>query len=431
MSVLMRGDKWHYRFMVHGTTYSGPCTGCTNFTQAEKFEAEKRRFVTQSEEDVRKNRTVAALVENYRKELSGGTDITLDAAYDLALSKPSRRKAGAEHIALRRAYWNDFCLFIWKTFPTVKFISSIRKSHCEAYVRQLVDEGRFRKELISDCKGGLAPKTVKEYAATCKWVISRLKEDAGMIGNPWEGVVLPAPAPIPREVFTMDELKLILEGLQHDDFLRPLFIIAANSGMTEGDICTLKWSDIDFIGGMIRRIRRKTGATILLPLLPELSAYLSTIPRVSEYVLPEHAELYLEKRTRVPGRVKGFLNGLGIKTTVSRNGIRNVSVKDLHSMRHLFAYRAKKAGIPEAMIAKMVGHEVIEMTRHYADHDTEDDLRAQIKKLPALFVEDKGANQGEVEVNPRQRLAELLPSIPDETCRRWLAELSQGLPGSL
>ena len=427
MSVQMRGAKWHYRFMIAGTIHSGVCSGCINFTQAEKYEAEMRRFVTKSEEDVRRNKTVTALVENYRKELSGGTDITLEEAYDLALQKPSRRPASEDYIALRRAYWSDFVVFIKDKYPNVKYISSIRKSQCEAYVTRLVDEGRYVQALISDCNGGLAPKTVKEYVAACKWVLGRLKEDAGIINNPFDNIVLPAPAPIKREVFTMDELKLIWDGLQKDYFLRPLFVIAANSGMTEGDICTLKWSDIDFLGGMIRRIRRKTGATILLPLLPELAKYLSTIPRVNDYVLPEHARMYLERRQRVPGRVKAFLNNLGIKTTVSRNGIRNVSVKDLHSMRHLFAYRAKKAGIPEAMIAKMVGHEVIEMTRHYADHDTEDDLREQIKKLPALFVGERGDNQGEVE---RQRLMELIPQLPIEVVRRWLGELSQGLPGT-
>jgi integrase len=204
-------------------------------------------------------------------------------------------------------------------------------------------------------------------------------------------------------------------------------VIAANSGLTEGDICTLKWSEIDFAGRMIRRTRRKTGAEIILPLIPELAAYLSTLPRTSEYVLPEHAERYLKRRTSVPGKVKRFLESLGIKTTVSRDGIRNVSVKDLHSLRHIFCYRAKKAGVPEDLIAKMVGHKIVEMTRHYADHDTENDLRAQIRKLPALFVGERGDNQGEVE---RERLMELIPQLPIEVVRRWLGELSQGLPGT-
>jgi len=418
MSVMLRGDRWHYRFQIGNKRVSGPCIGCQTEAQAKAYEEQKKKeaaveieFVKQAEIDVRRNKTVVALVENYRKELSGGHDIALNEAHALAAAKPSRRDAGAFYASLRESYWNAFVDFLAENYPDVKLLADIRRSHCEAFVKFLVDAKR-------------SPKTIKEYVAACKWVMGRLEEDAGLVRSPWSGVILPASDPTAREVFTMDELKLIGDGLQNDPFCLPLFVIAANSGLTEGDICTLKWSEIDFSGGMIRRTRRKTGADILLPILPGLASFLRTIPHISEYVLPEHARMYLNNRTSVSRAVKRFLEGLGIETCVD-GGLRRVSVKDLHSMRHVFCYQAKKAGVPEDLIAKMVGHKVLEMTRHYADHDTEEDLRAQIQKLPALFVEEQGDNQGEVE---RQKLMELIPSLPIETVRRWLAELSLGLP---
>lgn len=424
MSVSKRGTNWHYRFMVAGTIHSGPCTGCTTFAQAAKYEAAKRAEAAadkaqmeETEKDIRRNRTVKALVENYRRELSGGSLIALRGAYALAAAKPSRREAGAIYANLRETYWNDFVSFIEATDPDVKDLSALRRSHCEQYVRRLVDEGRFLYPKL------ISPKTVKEIVAACKWVISRLEEDAGVFRNPWTGVILPAPDPVKREVFTLDELKLIWDGLARDTFCLPLFIIAANSGLTEGDICTLKWSDIDFIGGMLRRDRNKTGVPIVLPLLPELARYLASLPRTDEYVLPKHASMYLSNRPSVSWRVKRFLEDLGIKTTIERPGMKAVSVKDLHSLRHLFAYRAKRAGIPESTIQKMVGHAVLEMTKHYADHDTDDDLREQIKKLPALFVES-GESESD-ESADRRKLAELLPGLPIEVIRRWLAELAQ------
>lgn len=423
MSVLKRGDHWHYRFMLAGTIHSGPCTGCTNFTQASKFEAAKRKEaaeereqIEETEKDIRRNRTVKALVENYRRELSGGSLIALGDAYALAAAKPSRREAGALYAALRETYWKDFMAFLEATDPDVRDLSAIRRSHCEEYVRRLSDEGRFLEPKR------ISPKTIREIASACKWVLTRLEEDAGVLHNPWNGVVLPAPDSVKREVFTMDELNLIWNNLARDTFCLPLFVIAANSGLTEGDICTLKWADLDFAGGMLRRDRNKTGIPIVLPLLPELARYLASLPRTDEYVLPKHAAMYLSNRTSVSYRVKQFLEGLGIKTTLERPGMQAVSVKDLHSMRHLFAYRAKKAGIPESTIQKMVGHAVLEMTRHYADHDTDEDLRAQIKKLPALFV---GDGEESSESADRQKLAEMLPGLPIEVIRRWLAELAQ------
>lgn len=424
MSVFKRGTNWHYRFMVAGTIHSGPCTGCTNFTQAAKFETAKRAEAAadkaqmeETEKDIRRNRTVKALVENYRRELSGGSLIALRGAYALAAAKPSRRVPGASYAFLRESYWKDFTAFLNATAPDVAYLSDIRRSHCEAYVRRLVDEGRFLEPKR------ISPKTIKEIASACKWVLSRLEEDAGLLHNPWVGVVLPAPDPVEREVFSMDELALIWDGLQRDTFCLPLFVIAANTGLTEGDICTLKWSEVDFFGGMLRRVRRKTGVGIDCPLLPELANYLRSLPRTGEYVLPEHARMYLGNSPSVSRKVKKFLEDLGIVTTVERPGMKAVSVKDLHSLRHLFAYRAKKYGIPESTIQKMVGHAVLEMTKHYADHDTDDDLREQIKKLPALFVES-GESESD-ESADRRKLAELLPGLPIGVIRRWLAELAQ------
>lgn len=452
MSVKLRGKRWHYRFMFAGKDYSGPCLGCETRAQAVEYEASKRREaenaveeLKQVEADIRKNRTVAALVENYRLELSGGKPIPIADACRLASAKPSLRSPGPARLAARFRYWEDFAAFLAATYPDVTHLAAIRKAHCEAYVAYLMEHGRFIREIAYTRKYGrrrrrdtdvaytrrivgIGGKTIREIVTTCRWVMTRLEEDAGIARNPWVGVVIPASTAIDRDVFTSDELALIWQGLQTEDFLRPLFVIAANSGLTEGDICTLKWSDVDFLSSMIRRRRRKTGVEIVLPLLPELAAYLRSLPRTSEYILPEHAERYLttSKRGVISHRIKRFLEDLGIKTTVERQGYKAVSVKDLHSLRHIFCYRAKKAGIPESTIQRMVGHAVLEMTKHYADHDTEADLRAQIQKLPALFVEGQGANQGEVE--DRRKLAELIPSLPIEVVRRWLGELSQVLP---
>lgn len=45
-----------------------------------------------------------------------------------------------------------------------------------------------------------------------------------------------------RDAFTPAELKLIGDNL--DPFVRPLFVIGICTGLSEGDICTLRWNDI-------------------------------------------------------------------------------------------------------------------------------------------------------------------------------------------
>lgn len=82
MGVSLRGKKFHYRFQLRGADYSGVCAGCEiteNASQKEidnlrrkalAFEAERKAQIEkenqeteQLERDVRRNRTVRALVE--------------------------------------------------------------------------------------------------------------------------------------------------------------------------------------------------------------------------------------------------------------------------------------------------------------------------------------------------------------------------------
>jgi integrase len=270
----------------------------------------------------------------------------------------------------------------------------------------------------------ISGKTIKEIVGACRWVFSRVEEDAGLYRNPWDNVVLPTPTPIARDVFTAHELQLINDGIQADPFNYVLFFVAANSGLTEGDICTLRWDDIDWANGFLRRSRRKTGTHIDCPLMPELEEFIQRQPRRGEYIFPEHAAMYLRQQSCVSERVKAFLHGLGIVTTAEIPGHRAVSVKDLHSMRHVFCYRAKRYGIPEGVIKKIVGHKVLAMTQHYADHDTLDELRQEIKKLPALFAEGVRGIEDEDAIC-RRRLAELAFSAPLERVQSALRVFEQ------
>lgn len=452
MTVALRGRRFHYRFMVEGTIYSGPCPvrGVakddspaqieTLRKQAVAFEQAEREKITQhlnklreTDREVRMNKSVVALIENYKFELTGGKRIHFSEAFALAAAKPSRRKASSSYAGLRETYWNDFSAFMADSFPEISELSAVRRSHCEAYVAYLADNGRFVKEVKYQytAKGTrkrvknvsysqkylISPKTIKEIVGVCKWVFSRLEEDAGIVRDPWKEVIIPEGDSVDREVFTHDELLAIWNGMQSNPFCYHLFLIAANSGMTEGDICTLEWDHVFFAEPVpcIRRRRRKTGARINLPLLPQLQEYLLQIPRTGKYISPVHAEMYLAQPSSVSSRVKNFLHSLGIVTTVQTDGRRAQSVKDLHSMRHVFCYMAKRAGIPESSIMQMVGHEVLAMTQHYADHDTIADLAIDIKKLPVLFGGELTPT-----LDARKELAELAYTLPVEEVENLL-----------
>lgn len=417
MSVLKRGTKYHYRFSVAKKIYCGACEGCSTKKEAEEFEKGVREELAH----IRRHSTVASLVESYRYELSGAEPVTLEEAFDKQLQRPTRKPLRREYINLRRSFWDDFRLYMAGRFPAVKNLADVRKTHCETYVQHLVENGRFNRAVAYTRAGkevaytqkdyALSTKTIGEIARTASWVFNRLYEDAGLNHNPWSGVILPQKDSVEREIFNEEELALIREGIKDDSFCAPLFTVAAVTGLTEGDICTLRWDDIHWEDKAIRRRRRKTGARLEIPILSHLAEYLRSIPRTGEYVFPEHADMYLNAPSSVSYRVQGFLTGLGIETTRKREGMRAVSVKDLHSMRHVFCYYAGVAGIPLPIVQSIVGHLTPEMTRHYMRHsNTEVSLR-EIERLPDFLRlgSDTAVPTGEAE---RKHLAELAYSLP-------------------
>lgn len=430
MAVLLRGSKYHYRFNYLKKCYSGVCVNCFTVAQAEEYEKKIRAEVA----NIRSQRTVVALVENYRYELSGGHPILLTEGFDESLKKPSRRNGSEAHNRQKRNYWNDFTAFMAAEFPEIKNMAEVRRSHCEGYIRYLQDHGRFIKEVKCNVRCGkrrgktrervytrgykLAPKTIVSISRACSEVFSKLLEDAGLIHNPWKNIVLPEVKPIPRDIFSEEELALIKEGIKSDVFCRPLFVIAAATGLTEGDICTLTWEEVFFAEGVIRHTRRKTGVPMEIPMINGLAAFLEGLPRTGQYILPEHAKMYLNEPSGVSYRIIKFLQGLGIKTAREVEGRKAVSVKDLHSMRHVFCYYAGMAGIPLATVQSIVGHLTPEMTRHYQAHVTLAAKRKAAGMLPSLLWLDDAPDSSEAAL--RRQLADMAWNLPIERVREML-----------
>jgi len=79
---------------------------------------------------------------------------------------------------------------------------------------------------------------------------------------------------IHRKPFTREELKSLLSAAASDEFMLPLITTAACTGMRRGDVCKLKWRDVDLDGGMVITKASKTGEPVEVPIWPPLRAVL-------------------------------------------------------------------------------------------------------------------------------------------------------------
>ena len=392
MSVRKRGaNDYHYDFQQSGKRYWGVCEGCT--TKAEALAYEKRLRDAAKEASAQKS--VGALVENFKRELTGGDKITIAGAFDLYMSKPRRKQPSVQQQQINRSQWNDFAAFMAETYPAAEHLDRVTRAHAESYIRQLREKGRFVRvvsyqrayqgQTVSHsytAQSRLSGRTVNAFHKTLKSVFAKLQEDAGILYNPFDFDMMDNDSES-RDAFTPAELKLIGEHLT--PFVRPLFVIGICTGLSEGDICTLRWNEIRDDKWIVRR-RRKTGAPLEIPILPPLATFLAeqkTIAQGHEYILPEHAEMYEKNPSGISYRVKNFLEGLGIATTkLGRGRSRATSVKDVHSLRHTFAYLAGCYQIPLPVVQSILGHMSPEMTKHYQAHADREAKAKYLAKLP-------------------------------------------------
>ena len=438
--------SFYYDFIRKGKRYTGVCTGCKTRRDAEFFEKRMKEQAT----SVSPEEKTSAEQESFHKAAlrriqQKKNRIPLAEAFELSLGKAHRRAAGEKTVSEKREMWLDFVAFMGDKHPDVTDLGSVTESMAEEYLVILRSEGRYRKTVtyLRNGKTVTRPavckpsnRTTNHYHDTCKEVFALLSKDAGLHENPFDAIDRLSKDAEIRDIFTDDELRIIHEKV--DPFLHTLFFVAENTGLREGDICTLQWDDIHFLPngtGYIRRIMNKTGKVVEIPLMPELYAFLADKfneeERDSTYCFPEHAEMYLSNPSGVSYRIKDFLEtDCGIKTTRTPKGRTHaVSVKDLHSMRHTFAHKLEQAGVPLTVIQQLVGHSSAAMTMHYSGHNTIEEKTAALSRLASSTPDYVDVEA--VETSPRRlagseperdELHELIDTMPIEKVREMLAQ---------
>ena len=403
MSIRNVKGIWYYSFMVEGKRYYGTCRDQSGQPVKTERAAQACERAQRAElGNVRANKSVKALVENYREELTGSKSIPLREAYVRSLRKPRKRTPGAERQGIKQRHWQDFLTYMEDNYPEVTHLAGVARHHAENYVASLTTYGKYVVRTAGERRVAhpLSGATIKDYLTTITEVFTLLADDAGIVSNPFASIPKPSLLTENRQPFTLEELKTIKENL--DDFTRPLFTIAIATALREGDICTLKWSEIDLENLVIRREKmRKTQIGVDIPIMPPLAIYLEELKEkrtgggeYAEYVLPVHAEMYLHNRSGVSYRVKTFLEDKCHIVTTSKPAGRNraVSVKDLHSCRHSFCYYAGLYGIPMNIVQGIVGHMTPEMTKLYSNHASLEAKREKMQLLPDFLNLADGTN---------------------------------------
>jgi integrase len=140
-------------------------------------------------------------------------------------------------------------------------------------------------------------------------------------------------------------------------WLKPLFIVALETGLRKGDLLKLTWSAVDFTEGWIRLVMEKTAFEATIPISSECHRALETCRAravVSSFVfVDEKGHRISDTRVRRTFAIAKKLAGITRRCR-------------FHDLRHTFASRLVSRGVNLRVVATALGHTTTEQTERYA-----------------------------------------------------------------
>ena len=154
-----------------------------------------------------------------------------------------------------------------------------------------------------------------------------------------------------RELLEPEETRLLQACSGH---LRPILIVALNTGMRRGEIFKLKWADVDVEKREIRIAESKSGKMRFLPTNSALLGLLKSLMGQAKseghiFLNPESGKPYTDVKRAFDGACR-------------RAGVKNLR---FHDLRHTFASRLVRRGADLKIVQELMGHASIVTTQRY------------------------------------------------------------------
>ena len=247
----------------------------------------------------------------------GERRVPLNDAWRQYLVSPKRRELAKATLETKRNTWFQFAHWMEAHHPEVTQLAHI------------TDE--IVGEYLTELKFDHCASTYNGRVCILREVFRTLADKAGVLEDPWEGVVLLSDDSHPRRELGVDELKRLLAAAEqygveslttkntkdHKEVVvesegyptalcnsvsfvaknnsewKVLFLIGIYTGLRLGDCCLLEWKDVFLDRGIIQVIPRKTrkhahGVPVTIPIHPQLAEALRGMVAVPSATANDH-----------------------------------------------------------------------------------------------------------------------------------------------
>jgi len=215
-----------------------------------------------------------------------------------------------------------------------------------------------------------SPATVNRELQVLSKVFSMAYDNGLVETNPMRRVHKLREAPARERYLTDDEEKRLFEILVgRRAHIRPIVVVALQTGMRQGEILGMKWENVDFEQKTIYVAHTKTGRPRKLPMSKPVEVELRSLKQDASS--EEHVFSY----ARTGLKLTTFRHAWeGACTAAKISGLR------FHDLRHTFATRLRAKGVHEMDIMSLLGHTTLQMTSRYT-HAMPENLRTAVDSL--------------------------------------------------
>ena len=224
---------------------------------------------------------------------------------------------------------------------------------------------------------GRTVETLRKYRVVLNGVIETAIRDDIIAASPMIGVKLPKGSKFEGDRYTAEEAKTVMGLLEEDSVLQPAVTLALNLGLRRGEVCGLRWCDIDFNkceihiqhtvkqnGSMVyeKEHTKTKSSNRVIPLLPQMGAYLKSVK-----VRQIERGLQTDKVCSMPNGNTVQPNYL---TRQWRKFVKQQNVRKIrfHDLRHTAASLMIENGVEVKSVSEILGHSSVAVTLDIYTH---------------------------------------------------------------
>ena len=272
-----------------------------------------------------------------------------------------------------------------------KALSKITATDLRSLYRTLQETGRVRPR--DGQSPGLSARTVHGIHTTLHHALKTATEQNLIPNNPAAEVDPPKFDGTPMNILTKAQLEAFMKAIEKDAFWHDFFYTAVTTGLRRGEICALRWEDLDTKQGTLhvrRTLHQEKGK-------PLTTGDTKTYAGTRKIVLPSSTAEILRKRQSQacspwifhdpfrpelpinPGRAYQQL-----KTLLAESGLPDIR---FHDIRHTFATHALSSGVDAKTLAGILGHTKASFTLDTYTHTT-GDMQQRAAEIVGGFLTD-------------------------------------------